>query len=168
MSRRKRHVLPLVAALLGSGALAAYLVHGAAGPPTVHSVASAESVQGRVELARGAREPVRPVAEESAFAPAEDTDKHRAGATMSEHARAASEVAQLTAAVGLTEEQRGRAAKIVGVVERARSLAARDQSQDDEARRAREQQIDQQERLALLAVVTRPQQPSLDAYFRKR
>jgi hypothetical protein len=169
MSRRKRYLVPLVVGLLGSVAVAAYLVHGAAAPSRIEGVASAERpIPGRTELTRRAREQARPAGVVSALAPVAESDPRRVGPPLVEGARAASEVERLTAAVGLTEQQRGRAAKIVSVVERARSLAARDPDQDNEARRAREQQIDQQERLALLSVVTFPQQPLLDAYFRKR
>ena len=47
-------------------------------------------------------------------------------------------------------------------------MVARAQNRDDDDQRAREAQLDQQERLALLAVVTPSQQPLLDAYFGKR
>jgi len=70
--------------------------------------------------------------------------------------------------VGLSEGQRARATRILAAIEHARSMVARAPNQDDDARRAQEQQIDQQERLALLAVVTSPQQPLLDSYFGKR
>lgn len=167
MSRRKRFVVPLVVALLGGGALAAHLVHGVVEPSSVSGVALApRPISGQRESSRRARD-LRPPKEGSELSSMAEPDTDRTAPLLSECARTASEVERLTKAVGLTEQQRGRAAKIVSVVEHARSMVARDQDQDDDARRAREQQIDQQERLALLAVVTVPQQSLLDSYFRR-
>ena len=106
-------------------------------------------------------------ASESAAAGAAEQEARRQE-QQREHSQAVAETDRLTAAVGLSEGQRARATRILAAIEHARSMVARAPNQDDDARRAQEQQIDQQERLALLAVVTSPQQPLLDSYFGKR
>lgn len=113
-----------------------------------------------VELA-GSREPSSAENDE----PASDASD-RAPSTIPNESNplAAEQLAGLSAAVTLSESQKVRAAQVLVATNRLRALIARSLVSTTAAV-ARQAQLDAQEQQALLAIVSREQQPLLAAYF---